>query len=156
MKTADLILVRGTAGLSREIEFITHSPYNHVAGVTSEGRLVEAQGFKKTAYQGINAYAGVSDVFTCDIATIEQRLAIQRFVEAEIGTQYNYLLIGWELVHYVCHLDLPFEARKRFICSTLWVEAYRSVGIDLCPGKKYPSPGDVGLSPLLRKYQTVS
>jgi hypothetical protein len=152
MKIADLVLVRGSDELNYAIEFITHSQYSHVSGLTSDGQLIEAQGFQKTGYQDLSVYAGVSDIFTCDIATDKQRLAIHMFVEAEIGTRYDYLLIGWELVHYLLHLDLPFEERKKFICSTLWTEAYRSVGIDLCPNIRFPSPGDIALSRLLRKY----
>lgn len=151
MRPGDLILVRGADWLGREIEAVSHSPYSHVAGLTPDGRLIEAQGFRRTGYQALAAYSGAYDVFTCDMASEEHRRGVQAFVESKIGTHYSYLLIGWELLHYVAHLDLPFEERQRFLCSTLWVQAYRSVGIDLCPGLRYPSPGDIALSPLLRK-----
>ncbi len=152
IKPADLILVRGDGLIDKAIEEISHSPYSHVAGLVKPNELIEAQAFRRTGYQGLDYYHGVSDVFTCDSLTDEQRNQIVAFVMKEVGTEYDYLLIPWEFEHYVFHVDLPFaEDDARHDCSTLWSDAYRSVGVDLCPGVKYPTPGDLGTSMRLRK-----
>jgi hypothetical protein len=153
IKLADLVLVRGNEGLSYEIEWITRSPYSHVAGVVKPNELIEAQAFRKTGYQGLDYYSGCSDVFTCDIATDEQRDQIVANVERFIGSHYSYLLIVWELIRYAFGVTfMPKKSWDPIICSTLWVvEGYRSVGIDLCPGIRFPTPGDVANSKLLIK-----
>lgn len=152
MKTCDLILVRGNDGVSHEIEWVTHSPYSHLAGLVKPNELVEAQAFRKTGYQGLDYYQGCSDVFTCDIATDEQRIQMVENVERFVGSHYSYLLDAWEFARYVFGITImPSEDWQPIICSTLWANTYRSVGIDLCPGIRYPTPGDVGNSKLLRK-----
>jgi hypothetical protein len=152
IKLADLILVRGNEGLSYEIEWITRSPYSHVAGVVKPNELIEAQAFRKTGYQGLDFYVGCADVFTCDLATDEQRIQMVANVERYVGSHYSYLLIGWELIRYTIGILLvPVKKWEPIICSTLWANAYRSVGIDLCPGIRFPTPADVGNPKLLRK-----
>lgn len=152
IRPADLILVRGSGVLDRAIEGITHSEYSHATGLVKPNELIEAQAFRTTGYQGLDYYQGRSDVYTCDSLTDEQRQQIVAFVMREVGTRYDYELIGWELEHYVLHVDLPFvEGDSRHDCSTLWSDAYRSVGVELCPGIKYPTPGDLAHSPLLNK-----
>jgi hypothetical protein len=154
MRLGDLVLVRGTEGLSREIEWITHSPYSHVAGLVKPNELIEAQAFRRTGYQALDTYSGCADVFTCDHLTDEQRATIVAGVERYIGRRYSYLLIGWELLRYTLGTMLiPKKSwHPAVICSTLWVvEGYRYAGIDICPGIRYPSPADVGNSKSLRK-----
>lgn len=157
IKLADLILVSGNDGLSHEIEWITRSPYSHVAGLVKPNELIEAQAFRKTGYQALDYYAGYADVFTCDIATDEQRIQMVANVESFVGSRYSLLLIGWELIRYVFGVMLmPGKSWDPIVCSVLWaVKAYRSVGIDLCPGIRFPTPGDVGNSKLLRKIGTL-
>jgi hypothetical protein len=156
IKLGDLILVRGNEGLSYEIEWITRSPYSHVAGVVKPNELIEAQAFRKTGYQALDYYAGCADLFTCDAATDEQRLQMVANIERFIGSHYSYLLIGWELIRYAFGVMLmPKKSWDPIICSTLWVvEGYRHVGIDLCPGIRFPSPADIANSNLLRKISS--
>ncbi|WP_067923638.1 hypothetical protein [Alicyclobacillus shizuokensis] len=152
IRQADLILVRGHGPIERIIEHVTDSPYCHVAGLVKDNELIEAQAGHKIGYQALDYYDGVSDVFTCDMATEEQRQQIVEWVVNRLGGHYDYLLIGWEALHYILHVDLPYNPDpNRFDCSQLWSEAYRSVGIDLCPGIKFPSPADTANSPVLRK-----
>jgi uncharacterized protein YycO len=146
----DLIFVRGDSWIDKQIQYVTNNKYNHCAGVVKENELIEAQGLKKTGYQAVDFYENY-DIFTCPSATDEQKTIAIKFVTSKIGTHYSYLLILWEYVHYTFHIDVPFNERKRFICSTLWADAYRKAGIDLCPKIKYPSPADLANSKLLIK-----
>lgn len=152
MKRGDLIFVRGDSWIDHEIESISHSPYSHCAGFIGNNELVEAQGFRRTGFQSPSVYKGESDIFTCDTLTDEQRAEIVKYVTAQVGGFYDYLLIGWEALRYIFHWMIPFaEPFHSRICSTLWSDAYRKVGVDLCPGIKLPTPGDLASSKLLRK-----
>lgn len=155
IKPADLILVRGTEGAAFIIESLTQSPYSHVAGLVKPNELIEAQTFRKTGYQGLDIYDGCSDVFTCDQLTDDQRHQIVKFVTDQVGTGYSYRLLGWELEHYILHIDSNFVPNGKYDCSTLWCEAYRSVGIDPCPGIRFATPGDLGRSVAFRKAGSI-
>lgn len=146
----DLVFVRGTEITSKAVEDITHSPYSHVAGIIKQNELIEAQAFRKTGYLSISVYDGCSDVYTCPTATDAQRQQIVNFVVSKIGTHYDYALLGWELVHYTLHFNLPYHEGNCYDCSQLWLDGYRSAGIDLCPGLEYASPGDLAQSKLLQ------
>lgn len=78
-------------------------------------------------------------------------------VTKEVGGHYAFLLLFWEWVRYSFRVCIPwYDPGPNRICSTLWVvNAYRAVGIDLCPGIKFPSPADVAQSRLLRKIGTL-
>ena len=156
LQTGDIILVRGTSLLSRSIQEVEGSVYSHAAGIVKENEIIEAQGFQTTGYEAIDKYKGEGDVFTCDILTDEQRKRVVEFVEKEVGSYYDWILLILEFIRYVFHLMLPYKKIfNSHICSTLWADAYRSVGIDLCPGIKYPSPKDLSESGLLRKINSL-
>lgn len=152
IRPADIILVNGAGLISDTIERITRSPYSHVAGVVNDSQIVEAQSFRKTGYAALSSYQG-ADVYTCDELTDEQRAKIVTNVSRQIGRRYSYVLIAWELIRYTVGVMLvPTFDWEPIICSTLWInEGYRRSGIDPCPGIKYPTPGDIALSPLFRK-----
>lgn len=152
VKPADLLLVHGTDFVSESIEYVTKSSYSHVGGFVSPRLLLEANGFKRTGYQFPGAYKGCSDVFTCDSLTDDQRQKMIAHLQTYIGRRYSYSLIVWELLRYLGLTLTPGTSWDPVICSTLWaVEGYRNVGVDLCPGIPYPTPGDVANSKLLRK-----
>lgn len=155
MRPGDLIFVKGTSFIDREIENISRSPYSHVAGVIEGTTLIEAQGFTKTRYQTLDFYAGKYDVFTCDEATDAERAQIVRYVTSKLGTHYAYLLVGWELVRYTTGLILPVPMTHEVICSTLWTQAYKSVGIQLSKSL-VPSPEDLRESSKLRKLKAIA
>lgn len=155
IKPGDLILVRGNDGLAHEIEAITHSPYSHVAGYVKPGQLIEAQSFRRTGYQSLYTYNGCADVYRCDELNDLQRLQIVKYVTAQIGSHYDYPLILWEAFRYLLKLTFPYYEGKNRICSTLWSDAYESVGVSLCPGIMYPTPGDIGNSAQLRKIGSL-
>lgn len=152
VRKGDLLFVHGTSWCDVAIEDITHSQFSHVAGFIGDHELVEAQGFHSVRFRSPNAYKGESAIYTCDSLTDDQRTQIASYVIGEIGDHYDYLLIGWEALRYLFHWTIPFaEPFHSRICSTLYSDAYREVGVDLCPGIRYPSPGDLAESKLLRK-----
>lgn len=156
MKLGDLILEKGTDLISDAIEDISQSIYSHTAGLVKENILIEARGLSKIGYQALDYYAGRADVYTCDDLTDEQRKAIVDYVTEKVGGHYDYVLLAWEFIRYEFQLVLPYhEGKMERICSTLWADAYREAGIDLCPGVKFPSPGDLGNSKLLRKVESL-
>ncbi|MED1205038.1 hypothetical protein [Heyndrickxia acidicola] len=150
-RLGDLIVVKGLTWIGIEIESITKSEYSHVAGVVKPNELIEAAGFRKTGYQGLDYYQGMADIFICPSITDEQRGIIVDYAIQQVGGRYDYLLILWEAVRYVTHVLLPYKEMKSRICSTLWSDAYLAAGIDLCPGIKYPSPADLAVSKSLIK-----
>lgn len=147
----DLLFVRGKSLLDQPIIAVTHSQYTHVAGYIKPDQLVEAQGFRKTGYQSPDFYAGQSDIYRYRQLTTEQWIALSRFIQQEIGSRYDYLLLGWELIRVGLGVALPYFRNRRKICSTLWADAYRAAGIDLCPGIRYPTPGELANSALLEQ-----
>ncbi|MDR3598521.1 hypothetical protein [Clostridium sp.] len=155
MKNGDICLKKGTGIISEAIEEFENSQYSH-ATTFIDGQLIEAEGFEKTEYIPIDKYKGQLDVFNCNSLTDEQRQGIKDFLSKQVGTRYDYLLLIIEAIRYALHVTLPYkEPFHRHICSTLVVDAYKSVGMDLCPGIKYPSPKDISESKLLRKVSTL-
>jgi uncharacterized protein YycO len=156
IKQGDIVLTKGDGFISDTIEDITGSPYSHVAGVVKTNVIIEAMGFEHTGYEALDKYNGCADIFTCPSLTDKQRHEIVKYVESQVGSHYDYLLLFWELIRYVFHVSLPFKEKfNSHICSTLWCDAFRSVDVDLCPGIKYPSPKDISESKLLKKIGSI-
>lgn len=152
IQEGDLIFVRGISWIDHEIEEITDSPYSHVAGFVSKTELIEAQGFRRIGYRSPHDYKGESDIFRCGILTDQQRARIFHYVISEIGGYYDYPLIAWEFCRYVFHILLPYKEPFDWRdCGTLYDQAFKKEGIILCPGIRYPSPGDLAKSNLLNK-----
>jgi cell wall-associated NlpC family hydrolase len=151
LEPADLVFIRGNRWLDFPVKLVTNSQYTHVAGYVSKGRVIEAQGLRATGYEHVTTYAGVSDVYRCPRITLGQKQQVIRYVEKEIGGQYDYLLLGWEAWRHIFGFMLPYLKNKRRICSTLWADAYLQAGIDLCPNHRYPTPADLTHSKHLRK-----
>ena len=157
LKSCDLILVKGSKDnfISREIEEITNSPYSHVAGYIGRNEVVEAEGFEKTGKVQLNKYnKNDYDIYRCDNLTEDKRDKIIGYINGQIGSRYDYFLLVVEFFRYVLHKALPYkEPFGSHICSQLWSEAFKSVGIDLCPNIKFPSPADISQSKLLKKIK---
>jgi hypothetical protein len=155
LKPCDLILVRNHGLVSDIIKDITDSNYSHVAGVIdNNSKLVEAEGFEKTGQVSIDKYVGIYDVYRYEGLTEEQKDLIIGYINGQVGSRYDYFLLFVELFRYVFHIILPYkEPFGSHICSMLWYDAFKSVGIDLCPDidSKYPSPKDISESKLLIK-----
>ena len=153
---ADLVIVRGTSPIDRMIEDVEHSPYSHVAGYVGGGLVIQAEGCKPTGYAPLAFFAG-QPVFRCALLTDGQRRQIVDWVTDRIGSHYDYRLLLWEWLRYVLHVMLPWcVERRKYICSTLWADAYRTAGIDPCPGIRFPSPADLAESLLLVQVGTVT
>ena len=152
MQIGDIVLVKGQNSLSRVIEGIEESIYSHAAGIVKENEIIEVVLFEKTSYESLDSYKGYTDIFTCDILTNEQREGIVKYAENQLGSYYDLPLLFWEFIRYATHMILPYkQIFHSYICSTLWADAYRSAGVDLCPNIKYPSPKDLSESKLLTK-----
>jgi uncharacterized protein YycO len=154
LRPGDILLVRGHTWIDKIIRRITKSTYSHVAGVINFNEAVEILPFQRTGFRKLKSYAGRADIFTYKSLTYEQRKKILDFVLTKIGTQYDYKLILWEASRYLLHWKWPYKAHNACLCSTLWVEAYRNAGIDLCPNILYPSPGDLENSSKLQKIES--
>lgn len=152
LQIGDIVLIKGKNSLSRVIEEIEDSVYSHAAGIVKENEIIEVVLFEKTSYESLDSYKGYADIFTCDSLNNEQRDGIVKYAENHLGSYYDLPLLLWEFIRYAAHIILPYkQIFQSYICSTLWAEAYRSVGIDLCPNIKYPSPKDLSESKLLTK-----
>lgn len=151
IQPGDILLIRGNTLIDRIIKLVTRSPYSHVVGVVNPNQVVEILPLSTARYKKLQGYNGQADVFTCDRLSAEDRKKIVSDVTANIGTSYDYYLIIWEASRYLLNREWPYENKNSSLCSTLWVEAYRKVGIDLCPDVKFPVPGDLSKSRFLRK-----
>lgn len=150
MQPGDLIFIRGTQGVAGPIKKLTQSPYTHIAGLVLNNKLIESQGLRKTGYQSVETYKGVSDIYICQVLSIYQRDKIVSYVKQQIGTKYDYLLVGWLAARHLFGNVVPiYASRKRQICTTLWADAYKAAGIELCPGISHPTPGELSKSKLL-------
>ena len=146
----DIVLVYGKGFEGDVIDAVEHSKYAHTAGFVATDKLVEINTIK-TEYVDMGMFKGNADVFTCDILTDEQRDLIAIYIISQLGTHYDWILLFLEGIRYIFHVMLPYREFHKHICSTLWNDAYKSVGIDLCPNINYPSPADLSESKLLRK-----
>ncbi|WP_425805507.1 hypothetical protein ACHOLT_02245 [Desulfitobacterium sp. Sab5] len=151
IQPGDLLLIQGNTWIDKVIKRITGSSYTHVAGVVGPDEAVEILPFKRTNYQKLETYTGRVDVFTCNSLTDDQRRKIVEHAVNKVGAKYDYKLIIWEASRYLFHWVWPYKARDNSLCSTLWADAYRNAGINLCPDIIYPSPGDLGESPIIQK-----
>ncbi|MFX4303132.1 hypothetical protein ACOJUR_12870 [Alicyclobacillus tolerans] len=150
-----MIFIRGTQGLAGPIRKITRSPYTHIAGLAHPEQVIESQALRITGYEHVQTYKGVADVYRCEELTDRQRKEIVEFARSKIGTRYDYLLFFWLAGRHLLGQSVPLIAsQKRRICTTLWADAYRSVGIDLCPGIEYPTPGELANSQWLKKVDS--
>lgn len=153
LQPGDLLLIRGNTWIDKVIKRITGSSYTHVAGVVSPDEAVEILPFKRTHYQKLETYTGRVDVFTCNNLTDDQRRKIVEHAINKIGTKYDYKLVIWEASRYLLHWIWPYKPGNDSLCSTLWADAYRNAGVNLCPDIIYPSPGDLGESPIIEKVK---
>jgi uncharacterized protein YycO len=155
LQLADLVFVCGSHWLDFPVKLVTQSQYTHVAGYVGMGNLVEAQGLRKTGFEPLETYKGSVDVYRCPRLTVLERQQIMDYVHKEIGGRYDYLLIGWEALKHAFGVVLPYVKNKARICSTLWSDAYKAAGVDLCPKQQYPTPSDLVKSAYLRKIGVV-
>lgn len=156
IRNGDILLDRGTKWIDKEIKKFEHNQYSHAAGIVNENEIIEADGIRQVGYNALDYYDNKADIFTCEVLTENQREEIVRYVKSKVGSHFDYALVLIEAVRYLFHIILPYKEKMNFrICSTLWADAYKHVGIDLCPGIKYPSPADLSQSKLLKKICSI-
>lgn len=154
VRPGDIVLVHGSTWIDHVIRIFTGSSYTHVAGIVQQNKAVDILPFSKTSYKNFWSYAGQADVYTCDNLTDEQRKKVVAYITGRLGTNYDYWLVLWQASRYSLHWMWPYDSRQNYLCSTLWADAYREVGVDLCPNVRYPTPGDLAQSGLLRKVES--
>lgn len=154
IRPGDILLVRGDIWVDKIIRIITGSPYSHVAGVVNSDEAIEILPFNRTRFRKLRTYSGRTDVYTYSKLTNEQREKIVEHVVNKVGTKYDYKLIFWEASRYLLRWRWPYKAGDSSLCSTLWAEAYREAGVNLCPDILYPTPGDLGNELLLKKVES--
>jgi len=156
MQIGDIGLDKGIGWISKTIEDFEHSQYSHATAYVGDGILIEADGFDPTGDAPITKYKNQLDIYTCESLTEVQREGIKDFLQGQIGTRYDFLLLIIEAIRYSMHIVLPYkEPFKSHICSTLVADAYKAVGVDLCQGIRYPSPADLSQSKLLKKIESL-
>lgn len=153
IQPGDILLIRGNTLVDKIIKLVTRSPYSHAVGVVNQNQVVEILPFSTTRVKKIQDYTGCADVFTCERLSNDDRTKIVSYVNGKIGTSYDYSLIIWEASRCFFNWVWPYETRDSSICSTLWSEAYRKAGIELCPDVKFPVPGDLAKSRYLHKVR---
>lgn len=155
IQPGDILLIRGTTWVDKAIKLVTRSPYSHVVGVVNSDQVVEILPFSKAKLTNVRDYSGRADVFTCKRLSSDDRKKIVSYATRKIGTSYDYYLLVWEASRFLLHWVWPYENTNSSLCSTLWSEAYRNAGIDLCPEVKFPAPGDLAKSKYLNKVKSI-
>lgn len=143
-------MLRGRDPLSRAIEWITHSRYNHVAIYIGDGQVYEAERWHRANASPLSQYNGIYDVYTVPTLTDEQRAIIVQKAKSMSGIRYDYLDIARLFLRYVFGLNLAVDDPMRIICSELIFDAYLAASIRLVDRAPYDiSPEDLVESPLL-------
>lgn len=153
IQPGDILLISGNTLVDKIIKLVTRSPYSHVVGVVNPNQVVEILPLSTARFKKIQDYTGRADVFTCERLSNDDRRKIISFVMGKIGASYDYDLIIWEASRYLFNWVWPYDNKDSSLCSTLWSEAYRKAGIDLCPDVKFPVPGDLAKSRYLHKVE---
>ena len=153
IQPGDILLMHGNTFVDKVIELVTRSSYSHVMGVINSNQVVEISPLSTTRYKSLQEYIRRADVFTCDRLSANDRKKIVNYVTAKIGTSYDYNLVIWEASRYLLNWKWPYRSKDSSLCSTLWADAYRKVGIDLCPEIRFPVPGDLAKSQYLHKVR---
>lgn len=153
IQPGDILLISGNTLVDKIIKLVTRSPYSHVVGVVNTNQVVEILPLSTVRLKKIQDYTGRADVFTCERLSNDDRRKIISFVTGKIGASYDYDLIIWEASRYLFNWVWPYDNKDSSLCSTLWSEAYRKAGIDLCPDVKFPVPGDLAKSKYLHKVE---
>lgn len=153
IQPGDILLISGNTLVDKIIKLVTRSPYSHVVGVVNPNQVVEILPLSTARFKKIQDYTGRADVFTCERLSNDDRRKIVDYVTGKIGASYDYYLIIWEASRYLFNWVWPYDNKDSCLCSTLWSEAYRKAGIDLCPNVKFPVPGDLAKSRYLHKVR---
>jgi len=153
IQPGDILLISGNTLVDKIIKLVTRSPYSHVVGVVNPNQVVEILPLSTARFKKIQDYTGRADVFTCERLSNDDRRKIVDYVTGKIGASYDYDLIIWEASRYLFNWVWPYDNKDSSLCSTLWSEAYRKAGIDLCPDVKFPVPGDLAKSRYLHKVE---
>jgi hypothetical protein len=119
MNTGDLIFVSGIDWISRAIRFVTKSKYSHVAIYIGNGKVMEAQGFRKVGFRELSYYSGRYDIVPLPRSvTHEQLCAGMHWLMLQRGRPYSYWSDFVILLRCI-GIRLPWHEGIAIICSRL-------------------------------------
>lgn len=151
IKPADIILMKGSSTISKEIEVITQSQFSHAALVFDPEKKLTIEATPNGVMNGdLNKYTGCSSVFRLKEINNEQSEKILKFAAQQLGKPYDYEELIELFLRYVFQIQISDFEKGRYICSTFVNSAYVSAGIRLTK-QNIPSPEDIFESPLLMK-----
>jgi hypothetical protein len=150
----DVLLFRPSGWIGKIVAFCTKSKYCHAAMYIGEGNVAEMREFRGGRILPLSEYAGESiDVFRADAPVVVKIDAVLT-MQALLSERYSF----WHCVEAFLLRRLPKFVRKKecdhhgYHCSQAVSKAYRSAGLDLCPGVAdwATTPGDLAVSKRLK------
>ncbi len=152
LKRFDLLFVRGHSPVARLIQWITKSPYSHVAIVLDDMHIAETD-WRFPLQRHHNNYPP----WQCDVYRYRSELTaaqvdvMSAFIQQHIGTPYDF----WQTVTNGLYLltGLPIsDASGRMNCSETVDKMFAAAGIRLTSGDiGKVSPADLVRSSLLQR-----
>ena len=147
----DILLIKGEGRgfIPETICNIQNSIYSHSAVLidAKNEKIIEA-GWFNVLYNNLDFYKGRIDVYRCLELNNSLREQVIDYLIKQLGKLYDYKMLFLEMCRYLIGLTIPkfYKNTPSVICSELISDSWRSIGIDLCPNIKYPSPKDIFLS----------
>jgi uncharacterized protein YycO len=155
LNRCDLIFVQPTDFIGKAIAWVTRSNDCHVAVVISKSFIIEAA-WSGVRLARIDSYNNFEVFRYINVLSDEQSKSIIDFSYSKIGEWYDFggaLYLGWLWLTRQSKKINQLNDPDRWFCSELVVAAFRSAGIDLCPGIPAADvdPGTLSQSALLKK-----
>ncbi|RNB72190.1 hypothetical protein [Brevibacillus panacihumi] len=131
LKRFDLLFVRGSSPLARLIQWVTRSPYSHVAIVLDELHVAETD-WRFPLQRNHNNYPPWQyDVYRYrGELTAAQAAVMTEFIHAHIGTPYDFLQTVTNGLYLLTGLPIR-DAPNRMNCSETVDRMFSSAGISL-------------------------
>jgi cell wall-associated NlpC family hydrolase len=120
MRPGDLIFVEGRGLVATLIKWVTKSKYSHVAVYVGDGKVIEAQGFRRVGFQALSFYSGQYDIQPLPRSVTHEGLcAGMHWLLLQRGRPYSY----WDdfviLLRCLFGINLPWHEGVSIICSRL-------------------------------------
>ncbi len=167
LKPLDILLYKGTGFTSWVIEWLSKSPYSHIALVVNPGMNLGIE--SNTGHQaGVRAFdlrriaVEQVDVFRLKPQYSVDQETVISYLVGHLGVGYDYwgvICLGLLKIFSLLSFTLfrphnSFQRNKDYFCSELVWEAFASDGLDLVPqtgAADITSPGDIAKSEVVDK-----
>lgn len=123
-------------------EFITQSPYSHVAMVLDEYHIIETDWKFPVSINHIRFKNTSYDIGKVDL-TDEQKNKIKEYLISHIHYGYDFKLLFSHALHILFDFRIT-EDNTKFICSELINKAFKHAGVKLFDG--FATPADLANS----------